>query len=121
MKNLGPEFNSTIDLLMNASLQVVLAMPLQLDVIRAIASLFQSLSKMSNNNPNPNRIEYIVSNPSLSQLFESLFTISGPQSQCPQSMSCSPLNADGLMYIYRALGSLTVRSSSDTFMQVRVN
>ena len=98
-------------MLLSACLQIILSMPLQLDVIDAVACLFQSLARLNNHNNDPSRIEFLITHPFLSQLFGSLFGSNG----------ISPLSADGLMCVYRALGSLTMRSQSDTFMQVSLD
>ena len=103
----GAEFNVVIDLLASAVQVLIVALPMENELIISLADLIKAMSKSSNFH----RVEYLISLPPIGQIFQTL-TDQGREGPC--RLSCR-----GMTAIFEALGCLAVRAKHGaTFLQM---
>ena len=123
----GEDFYPIVDLLTTTAYALVLRLPLESDLVVAVAELLSSLSRCGvgarasatprqpQQQQEPERIvDYLIGRPAISDIFT---LVTGPH----QGVTCGTpgttttlcrLNADGIAAVYGALGSMAARSSS---------
>ena len=123
----GEDFYPIVDLLTTTAYALILRLPLESDLVMAVAELLSSLSRCgvgaraSTGTRPPQQqqpvhiVDYLIGRPAISDIFT---LVTGPH----QGVSCGAssntnlcrLNADGIAAVHGALGSMAARSSSSS-------
>lgn len=108
----GPEFNATVETLLAYCKQVIATLPLEMDVVRAVASLIATMARTTQ----PQRLAFVLGTPSISGIFHLLTTSTSQQQQ--QGEICR-LNDEGLAAMFKALSWLAIKAgNTEVFMQL---
>lgn len=103
----GPDFNPNVEALLECSKQVLVSMPLESDLVQAVASLVTTMSKSSQ----PQRLAFIGSTASVQEIYQ-LLTGSSSYGACR-------LNEQGLAAVFKALSWLAIKSRNEQmFMEL---
>ena len=107
----GTDFNATIEILLAYCKQVIVTMPLEMDVVRAVANLIATMARSAQ----PQRLAFVIGTPSISSIFHLVTAKHVHQNQ----QEVCRLNDEGLAAIFRALSWLAINATNtETFMQL---
>lgn len=103
----GPDFNPNVEALLVCCKQVLVSMPLENDLVQAVAALITAMSKSSL----PQRLVFIGSTASVREIYQ-LVTGSSSYGACR-------LNEHGLSAVFKALSWLAIKSRNEQmFMEL---